>query len=110
VERSAVPSLLPLKENLNRELQNARIVGGQNMAESRAAYCGNRIVIRRTGIAHLEVGVIEDVEVFTPDLDRHPLADPEVFEYAHVPVEETRTKKLSLAHVSKVANRWKREC
>ena len=77
------------KEELQGKLADSRIVRTADSAE------GNR---RQAGCPVTQIQVVIDVEELRAELELEPLAEREVFEKCHIPVEQSRAADRVPAH------------
>ena len=63
-------SFVFLETQLQAELQVARRIGASRLSKER--------VMQRLVVADKEVGVVEDVESFRPELESNPVGDSEI--------------------------------
>lgn len=75
-----------LPDKLRAELADTRIVGIRDISEAGAAYVAARI--------H-ELRVVENIEEFTANLDRHVLPDRNDLRYSEIGVVEARAMEES---------------
>src|SRR5579871_652616 len=107
-----------LKNKLQRALQNAGIVGGQDLPERRAVQShrrsdqsgasGGRSVARRA-VRRPKVGVVRNVKRLKPELDALPLAEGEGPRQGGIKVESSRRQNVVGTQVSVCTQRRLRE-